>query len=240
LRFNAYFHTAHTIPGHGHSHGIGECSHGHSHGAEKPRNHGEDASHGHEHGDGGCSAHGDSHGDSHAHGHGHGQDVEMGAEGGGGGDDHGAHKAPKMNMNEWSMYLHVMGDALGSAFVVVNACIIKYGGAWGDNRLLADPLTSLVMVFIIMIQTVPLVRDTCLILMETVSSSAFVCFVCVCVSLACARTKVVLVLSLLRPRCVPRAHTLTLACFESPRSSDNNLFDLRVIHTSRTHACNIG
>jgi len=75
-----------------------------------------------------------------------------------------------MNMNEWSMYLHVMGDALGSAFVVGNACIIKYGGAWGENRLLADPLTSLVMVFIIMIQTVPLVRDTCLILMETAPS----------------------------------------------------------------------
>jgi len=65
------------------------------------------------------------------------------------------------------MYLHVMGDALGSAFVVANACIIKYGTQWGDQRLLADPITSLIMVFIIMIQTVPLVRDTCLILMET-------------------------------------------------------------------------
>ena len=133
------------------------------------------------------------------------------------------------------MYLHVMGDALGSAFVVGNACIIKYGGAWGDNRLLADPLTSLVMVLIIMLQTVPLVRDTCQILMETVSSSASVFFVCVCVCvcepLACARTKFVLVFSLSRPRCVPRTHTLTLACFQSPRSSDKKLFDPRVIHT---------
>ena len=51
------------------------------------------------------------------------------------------------------MYLHVMGDALGSAFVVANACIIKYGTQWGDMRLLADPITSLIMVFIIMIQT---------------------------------------------------------------------------------------
>ena len=86
------------------------------------------------------------------------------------GHDHGhvhGHK-PKVNLNEWSMYLHVMGDALGSAFVVANACIIKYGTQWGDARLLVDPITSLVMVFIIMIQTVPLIYQTCHILLEMV------------------------------------------------------------------------
>jgi len=156
--------------GHGHSHGIGECTHGHSHGAEKPTRHqGEQDDHGHAHGEGGCSGHGGGHGEG--HGHGHGNDVELGAQEGGHG--HGHHEAPKMNMNEWSMYVHVMGDALGSAFVVGNACIIKYGAQFDvwvgkkDARLLADPITSLIMVFIIMIQTVPLVRDTCLILMET-------------------------------------------------------------------------
>lgn len=72
-----------------------------------------------------------------------------------------------MNMNEWSMYLHVMGDAVGSAIVVGNACVIKYGSQWGESRLLADPITSLIMVLIIMVQTIPLIRDASLILMET-------------------------------------------------------------------------
>ena len=50
------------------------------------------------------------------------------------------------------MYLHVLGDAIGSAFVVGNACILKYGVQWGDKRLLADPIASLIMCFIILIQ----------------------------------------------------------------------------------------
>jgi Co/Zn/Cd efflux system component len=50
------------------------------------------------------------------------------------------------------MYLHVMGDAIGSAFVVGNACIVKYCTQWGEKRLLADPVASLIMCFIILIQ----------------------------------------------------------------------------------------
>ena len=144
--------------GHGHSHGLGECKHSHG-------------GHGHaEHSNGKCHGHGHSHGHSHnhehghKHGHSHGHDLEMGEVGHG----HGHGHKPKVNLNEWSMYLHVMGDALGSAFVVANACIIKYGTQWGDARLLADPITSLVMVFIIMIQTVPLIYQTCHILLEMV------------------------------------------------------------------------
>jgi len=153
---------------HGHEHGGGgECGGGHSH--EQPQAHGHE--HGHEHGGGGECGGGHSHEQPQAHGHEHGHEHD-------GGHSHGVvasvassgipHRSKeKQNLNELSMYLHVMGDAIGSAFVVANACILKYGTQWGDKRLLADPIASLIMCFIILIQAVPLVRDTALILMES-------------------------------------------------------------------------
>jgi len=104
--------------------------------------------HGHSHGGGGHS-----HGSAHLH-----------AQHQPPGDDTGN---PEHNFNEWSMYLHVLGDAIGSAFVILNACILKFGIHWGDARLLADPIASLLMCFIILVQAVPLVRATSLILMES-------------------------------------------------------------------------
>jgi Co/Zn/Cd efflux system component len=47
---------------------------------------------------------------------------------------------------------------------------------WGELKFLADPITSLIIVFIIMIQTVPLVRDTTVILMQTPMAYAGVCW----------------------------------------------------------------
>jgi len=69
-------------------------------------------------------------------------------------------------MNEWSMYLHVIGDALNNLVVVINACIIKYGVALGDARFYSDPITSLLMCAALLVQTLPLITQSSLILME--------------------------------------------------------------------------
>ena len=101
--------------GHGHSHGIGGG--------------------GHSHGSGGCGGGGgggghDEHGHEHGSAGGHGQQGEPAPHA----------REETQNLNELSMYLHVLGDALGSAFVVCNACVIKYGVQWGDARLMAQTL----------------------------------------------------------------------------------------------------
>jgi len=148
--------------GHGHSHG-GGGGHSHVH------------SHGHSHGNKSNSVHGHSHGSGEVHMQAHGasdSDESVAhdhhSSDGNSGDGH-AHEGHS-NMNEWSMYLHVMGDALGSAIVILNASLIKYAKSWGDYRFMADPITSLLMVAIILVQTIPLVKDTALILMETAPS----------------------------------------------------------------------
>ena len=154
--------------GHGHSHGGGGHSHGgggHSHGGGssfvQARTPAVDA-HGHGHGHGHEHEHGHAHS---GHGHGHGREETAPPSGDSHGHAHGGQQ--RQNLNEWSMYLHVMGDAIGSAFVVGNACIVKYCTHWGEKRLLADPIASLIMCFIILIQAVPLLRTTALILMES-------------------------------------------------------------------------
>eukprot|EP00960_Hanusia_phi_P009906 288830-Hanusia_phi.AAC.2 len=88
-------------------------------------------------------------------------------------------------MNEWSMYLHVMGDALGSAIVILNAiCQVMgrlqvHGGSDHESGEVSSLHFSAahcyqLMVAIILVQTIPLVKDTALILMETVSGSRVV------------------------------------------------------------------
>ena len=135
--------------GHGHSHGGG----GHSHGGG-----------GHSHGGGSSFVQARTPAVD-AHGHGHGREEPAPPSSESHGHAHGGQQ--RQNLNEWSMYLHVMGDAIGSAFVVGNACIVKYCTHWGEKRLLADPIASLIMCFIILIQAVPLLRTTALILMES-------------------------------------------------------------------------
>jgi zinc transporter 1 len=182
----------HSHGGGGHSHGAGHShaqpqarghEHGHEHGGHEHGHEHGGHEHGHEHGGGGDCGGGHSHEQPQAHGHEHGHEHDGGHSHGGNlqreesahagvvasdASSGNAHRGKeKQNLNELSMYLHVMGDAIGSAFVVANACILKYGTQWGDKRLLADPIASLIMCFIILIQAVPLVRDTALILMES-------------------------------------------------------------------------
>ena len=57
-------------------------------------------------------------------------------------------------LNMRGVFLHVLGDALGSVIVVISALIIKFVDA--EWRYKVDPSLSLVMVTIILCTTVPL------------------------------------------------------------------------------------
>lgn len=69
-------------------------------------------------------------------------------------------------MNMRAVYLHVLGDALGSVIVIASAlCIIFGEGEW---TLYVDPLMSIILVIIIMRSSIPLLKESALILMQTV------------------------------------------------------------------------
>lgn len=81
-----------------------------------------------------------------------------------GGHGH-SHSAGQMNMR--AAFLHVMSDALGSVIVMISALIIKYNPnakwAW-----YCDPVLSLVLVLLILHSVWPLLRESALILLQTV------------------------------------------------------------------------
>ncbi|XP_065058823.1 calcium/manganese antiporter SLC30A10-like [Rhopilema esculentum] len=69
-------------------------------------------------------------------------------------------------MNIKGVYLHVLGDALGSVIVVCSALAIYYGrGTW---TLYIDPGMSIIMVAIILKSSVPLLKESSMILLQTV------------------------------------------------------------------------
>jgi len=63
------------------------------------------------------------------------------------------------------VFLHILGDALGSVAVIVSALIITYATEWKDRRLI-DPIVSILMTAFIVYFTVPLAKSTCAILMQ--------------------------------------------------------------------------
>ena len=67
---------------------------------------------------------------------------------------HFSDAAAQLNMR--GVFLHVLGDALGSVVVIISALIIKY--AEGDWRFYIDPALSLAIVFIIISSTIPLCK----------------------------------------------------------------------------------
>jgi len=122
-------------------------SHDHSHGHDH-HHHDHGHSHGHDH----SHDHGHDHGkDGHDHNHDHGK-------GGHGHGDGGGH-------NMRGVFLHILGDALGSVAVIVSALIITYATGWTDRRLI-DPIVSILMTSFIVYFTIPLVKSTCAILMQ--------------------------------------------------------------------------
>ena len=72
--------------------------------------------------------------------------------------------ASQLNIN--GVYLHILGDALGSVIVMISALIILL--AHGTWTLYVDPAMSIVMVLIILKTSIPLLKETSLILMQTV------------------------------------------------------------------------
>jgi len=69
-------------------------------------------------------------------------------------------------LNIQGVYLHILGDALGSVIVMISATIIIYArGTW---TLYVDPSMSIIMVIIILKTSIPLFKETSKILMNSV------------------------------------------------------------------------
>jgi zinc transporter 1 len=75
-------------------------------------------------------------------------------------------------MNMHGVFLHVLADALGSVVVIISALIIKLVPRDPNNlkhwTIYIDPILSVTIVIIITISTIPLFRDTTLILLQTI------------------------------------------------------------------------
>lgn len=69
-------------------------------------------------------------------------------------------------LNMRGVFLHVLGDALGSVIVIISALVIKFVEA--DWKYKVDPAMSMIMVIIILSTTIPLLKESALILLQTV------------------------------------------------------------------------
>ena len=76
----------------------------------------------------------------------------------------------KLNMK--AVYLHVLGDALGSVGVIISAAVIKWA-PW-DKSYYIDPVISLLITFFIITTTIPLFRKTANIVLHIVPPSIHV------------------------------------------------------------------
>ncbi|OQV24842.1 putative Zinc transporter 1 [Hypsibius exemplaris] len=162
----------------GHSHG------GHSHGGHS---HGHSHDHGHKHASkddhSSKTNTGNGHDDSHGHGdHDHGHKHKHGNEGHS--HSHSTAEAlaitspeeptgskmkkriSEQSLNMRGMFLHIAGDALGSIVVIV-ASLVVWLSDW-KYRNYVDPAMSLVSVVVILAMTIPLLRSSALILLQTV------------------------------------------------------------------------
>lgn len=74
--------------------------------------------------------------------------------------------ASSSQMNMKGVFLHVLGDALGSVIVIISSLVIWF--AEGQWRFYVDPAMSIMMVCIILVTTIPLLKQTSLILLQTV------------------------------------------------------------------------
>ncbi|KAL7732299.1 hypothetical protein ACLKA6_018525 [Drosophila palustris] len=75
-----------------------------------------------------------------------------------------SHDPGQMNMR--GAFLHVLSDALGSVIVIISALVVAYT-EW-EYRLYIDPALSIVLVALILHSVWPLLRESALILLQTV------------------------------------------------------------------------
>lgn len=144
--------------GHGHSHGCG--GHSHSHGSHSNHNHGNSHSHNH------IDLHSNSHSitleDNHSH-SGHGHDHTHGHS-----HSH-SHSAEISGSNSQIMrgvFLHVLADTLGSVGVIISAILMQT-----FNWMIADPICSIFIAFLIVLSLFSLIKESFLILMQRQPSS---------------------------------------------------------------------
>ncbi|KAJ3364263.1 hypothetical protein GGF32_002234 [Allomyces javanicus] len=108
--------------------------------------------------------------------HSHGDEE---ARAGSDGDDHGASapsKSKTSGMNMRGVFLHVMGDALGSVAVMISAGLAwALGGPSGENApewvKFVDPAVSLIITGLILASTIPLVRRAASVLLQVAPAS---------------------------------------------------------------------
>eukprot|EP01096_Ripella_sp_DP13-Kostka_P003713 TRINITY_DN1555_c0_g1_i2.p1 TRINITY_DN1555_c0_g1~~TRINITY_DN1555_c0_g1_i2.p1 ORF type:complete len:449 (+),score=179.73 TRINITY_DN1555_c0_g1_i2:66-1412(+) len=179
--------------GHGHDHGHGhsekkEHGHGHSHKKNKSKD-----SHGHSHSVQSVDDHDfhDDHDDHDDHGHGHGKHAH------GHGEDHDdhdhddhdhddfdehasmvmvgqgpqpvkkAHKPKKKrDLNIHAVFLHYLGDMISSFFVLISGILLYFFNdlPWA---VYIDPTASLVIVVLILVTTIPLVKQCSRVLLQS-------------------------------------------------------------------------
>ncbi|KAJ3333828.1 hypothetical protein HDU76_002934 [Blyttiomyces sp. JEL0837] len=77
---------------------------------------------------------------------------------------HGHEKGSNVNMK--GLFLHALGDAMGNSGVILSALVIVL--ATGDWRYYFDPIASVLISILIVFSAVPLVKATCVILMQGV------------------------------------------------------------------------
>jgi len=70
------------------------------------------------------------------------------------------------DLNIYAMILHVFGDIMASIIVIVSGIIIKYSDH--EIKYYCDPILSLLIVFIIVLTTIPMIKKSFKILMERV------------------------------------------------------------------------
>ncbi|CAF0784411.1 unnamed protein product [Adineta steineri] len=88
-------------------------------------------------------------------------------------DDEKESKPKKQaSMNMHGVFLHVLADALGSVVVIISALVIKFVPHDPESTrhwtVYIDPTLSIIIVIIITISTIPLFKDTCYILLQTI------------------------------------------------------------------------
>lgn len=76
-------------------------------------------------------------------------------------DHHGHHHHGPRSLNEHGAYLHVLGDALGSAGAIVAGILI-----WWKGWFIADPLISIVIALLIVVASFQLIREAVNVLLE--------------------------------------------------------------------------
>lgn len=103
-------------------------------------------------------SHDHNHSHSHDHSHSHGHDH---------GHSHGHGHDGALNMH--GVYLHVLGDALASLAVIFTALVIWLSES--PYRFYFDPIVSIVITFLIIRFTLPLVKSASIILLQGVPSS---------------------------------------------------------------------